>query len=558
MSNTIVNIEIYLEDLYNQKKFLEIITFITTKIPQNEKSSKVLNLLGISRLAMKTEDQNNISLARNDFKNSFLKEKTSKSAIKGLSNFINSSLMYFHLKKEDVDFDEIISFHSEVKNFCESDLEINEGMVSIYRILNDSKNIAFYLNKIIESQKFSIRNLTSYAYWKCFDKNWSQSDFLKLGQFLDNNIEKINDTRLIKISDVKNSKLKIGFLSSDIIDGHSITYFLKTVLENYDKEKFEIYLILNQKKEDLYTDIFKNLVDKSLNIRNFSDTEAINTVRKLNLDIVVDLMGMTSGNRPSLFKNRISRIQINWLGYCNTSGLKNMDYIITDQNLIYSDEQRLYSEKIIYMDKIWNCHCGFDYKRKKTELPSFKNKYFTLGCFNNFSKINDNVLNTWSEILKKVKNSKLILKSSSKVQSNYRIKKKFEDKKIFESVIFLENTKSFEEHLNYYNKIDLALDTFPYNGVTTTFESVWKNVPVLTMKGYNFNSRCGESINKNLDLQYLIAKDEKDYIDKTIELSNNLEKLNNIRNKIFDRALDGPLFDTKSFSHNFFKELSKL
>ena len=558
MSNTIVNIEIHLEELYNQKKFLEIITFITTKIQENEKSSKVLNLLGISRLAMKSEDQNNISLARNDFKNSFLKEKTSKSAIKGLSNFINSSLMYFHLKKEDIDFDEIISFHSEVKNFCESDLEINEGMISIYRILNDSKNIAFYLNKIIKSQKFSTRNLTSYAYWKCFDKHWSQSNFLKLGQFLDNNIEKINDTRLIKISDVKNSKLKIGFLSSDIIDGHSITYFLKTVLENYDKEKFEICLILNQKKEDLYTDIFKNLVDKSLNIRNFSDTEAINTVRKLNLDIVVDLMGMTSGNRPSLFKNRISRIQINWLGYCNTSGLKNMDFIITDQNLIYSDEQRLYSEKIIYMDKIWNCHCGFDYKRKKTELPSFKNKYFTLGCFNNFSKINDNVLDTWSEILKKVKNSKLILKSSSKVQSNHRIKKKFEDKKILESVIFLENTKSFEEHLNYYNKIDLALDTFPYNGVTTTFESVWKNVPVLTMKGYNFNSRCGESINKNLDLQYLIAKDEKDYIDKTIELSNNLEKLNNIRNKIFDRALNGPLFDTKSFSLNFFKELSKL
>jgi predicted O-linked N-acetylglucosamine transferase (SPINDLY family) len=134
---------------------------------------------------------------------------------------------------------------------------------------------------------------------------------------------------------------------------------------------------------------------------------------------------------------------------------------------------------------------------------------------------------------------------------------KFENENVLESIEFETRVNNFEEHMRHYNKIDIALDTFPYNGVTTSFEAIWMGVPVLTMQGYNFNSRCGESINKNLNLNCLIAKDEQDYIFKAKELSN-YDKLSKIRKKIFDEAFLSPLFDEKNFSKDFFNLLKSV
>ena len=164
-------------------------------------------------------------------------------------------------------------------------------------------------------------------------------------------------------------------MSADLKEGHSITFFLKTILFSFDKSKFEIYLISNQKKlSDVSTEI-SDLVYKTIDISRLSNIDAFNKIRELNLDIMIDVMGYTSRNRIGLFKNRIAKKQIIWMGYCNTTGLKNMDYIISDPNLIYPNEQNLYSEKVIYLPKIWNAHCGFDFERNKNPPPFIKNKY---------------------------------------------------------------------------------------------------------------------------------------------------------------------------------------
>jgi len=115
-----------------------------------------------------------------------------------------------------------------------------------------------------------------------------------------------------------------------------------------------------------------------------------------------------------------------------------------------------------------------------------------------------------------------------------------------------------KDHLNLYKEIDIALDTFPYNGVTTSFEAIWMGVPVLTMAGYNFNSRCGESINRNLKIENLIASDEKDYISKAIDLSKNTKKYLDLRKSIYVDALKSPLFDQERFSKSFFKVLQEV
>ena len=315
---------------------------------------------------------------------------------------------------------------------------------------------------------------------------------------------------------------------------------------------------MNNPKEDQSTKDFKDLVDESINIWNLDNVSAVNRVRGLKLDIMIDLMGYTSMNRIEMLKSRIARKQIIWMGYCNTTGLKNMDYIISDPNLIRSGEEKYYSEKVIHLPKIWNSHCGYDFKREENPPPFIKNKYFTFGSFNNFDKINPNVVSTWSKILKKINNSQLVLKTSSKRLATKRLKELFQNEGVLESVKFIDRAEKFKDHLDNYNLIDIALDTFPYNGVTTSFEAIWMGVPVITMAGYNFNSRCGESINKNLNMEQLIALDEDDYIQKVVNLTNNIDDYLKIRKSLFLDAMKSPLFNTEDYSKSFFESLRKI
>ena len=551
------NLKIQLQKLFEDKKYSQVVSLILEKTEEEERSAGILNLLGVSRLLGNKKEPEILRLAIKDFKTAFFKEKKTSNGLIALGNLISTSCLLYDFKNDEIKLEEIISFFKESESLCENLREIHLGMIKIYRRLSDVKNILFHLDKIIKSKNFTAKELCAYAYRQCFSTNWQQIDFLKYGEFLDYNLTKYPENKLYKLTNFKTGKIRLGFLSADIGAGHSITYFLKTVLQNYNKEEFEIYLILNQKKEDQTTEYFKSLVDNSINIINDENIKAINIVRKLDLDILIDLMGFTSSNRIELLRNRVSPKQILWLGYCNTTGIKNVDYIMSDPNLIFKNEKSLYSEKIIYLPNIWNCHSGFDIKREQNKTPFISNNFITFGSFNNLDKVSDEVIGVWSKILKRIKNSKLILKSSLK--KNYeRHSKLFMQNGVRDSVIFNERDEDFNNHINLYKQVDVALDTFPYNGVTTSFEAIWMGVPVLTMKGYNFNSRCGESINKNIKMEYMIADDKQDYIDKAVELYENPENLIKIREKIFHNAVSSSLFNTNNFSDNFFKSLKQI
>ena len=237
--------------------------------------------------------------------------------------------------------------------------------------------------------------------------------------------------------------------------------------------------------------------------------------------------------------------------------MNEIDYIFSDNNLVFSEEEKFYSEKVVKFDTIWSAHIGFNLPRAMIPTPSIKNGYITFGSFNNFNKISDETIKVWASILKKIDNSKLLLKSSSNLNTE-NFKKKIKKIGLDQQIEFVPTIENFNDHLNYYNNIDLSLDTFPYNGVTTTFEAIWKGIPVLTMEGYNFNSRCGASIIKNLGIEYLVAKNQDDYTSKAIFLSKNLNELIKIRKIVFDKALESPLFDTEEYTKNFEKKLDYL
>ena len=557
--------KINLQKLFIEKKYEDIISIIENNIPEKQKNAAIINLLGVCRLSKKKVNKEDIVSAINDFQKSYLKEKEIKESLQGFKNFINASLRLFDFENSEKNhqnsifyFENALNFFEQNKNYLGKEESILVLLTRVHKRLNNLDKVRFYLGELINNKFHSPQNICNYIYYNCFSKDWSQLEFLRYGKLLQQNLPIYPKNKLISSNYFKNKKIKIGFLSSDIINNHSVTYFLKTVINNYDKNNFQIYLYLNNKKiyHDETTQFFIDKVDNSHNISDLNDTDAINLIRNDKIDILIDLMGITSDSRLQIIKNRVASKQILWCGYCNTTGVDEMDFIIADKNLIYESEHNLYREKILYLPNIWNCHSGINFKRSFNEAPSTQNNNITFGSFNNFNKISDNVIKTWSEILKTVKNSKLILKSSSPTMTS-SLSNKFEKENVLESIEFEPHVKNFDEHMRHYKKIDIALDTFPYNGVTTSFEAIWMGVPVLTMQGYNFNSRCGESINKNLNLNCLIAKDEQDYILKAKEFSN-YDKLSKIRKKIFDDAFLSPLFDEKNFSKDFFNLLKSV
>ncbi len=502
-------------------------------------------------------------LAINDFKKATLKERRTKNSLEAFKNFINVSVELFNYDKSEENHKKVNEFFKDILKIFEQDKDFfskNEflllSLVRVYTRLNDLEKVRKYYGELIKNKFYRSETICSFIYNNCFIDNWKQEDFLKYGRLLNDNIEVYDKEKLRPFDKNKGKKIKVGFLSSDIKSKHSIIYFLKTVIDNYNKDKFEIYLYSNNKKssEDETIRFIKSSVNKNYDIYGMNNIEVINLIRGNKIDILIDLMGITSDQKVRILKNRAAPIQIVWCGFCNTTGIEEVDYLISDPNLIYDSEINLYQEKIIFMPKIWNCHSGLEIKRTFNTSPFLKNNIITFASFNNFSKMNDSVIETWSRILQEVKHSKLILKSSWPRVTEL-LSQKFHDQGVLNSVEFMNTLTNFEDHMNLYKKVDIALDTFPYNGVTTSFEAIWMGVPVITMKGYNFNSRCGESINKNLNLKNLIADNEMDYVAKAKDLSQNIDKLLSIRKTIYDTADSSPLFDTKSFSNDFFKSL---
>ena len=541
---------IKVKKLLAKKNFEEAIVLIESTFSNIEKTSEILNILGFCKLRKKNSNNFDLLSAIENFRASYLKEKNTNQAIESLLNFIASS-------------NKANQYNDSIKYFKETELTMGYirklflSIVDVYKILNDVESVIYYLKKIMENDDgLKSDTLKRYIFFNSYLNKWSQKDFFVNSIKLEKILPQYNfDTINVR----NNKKIRLAFLSSDIKNNHSVVNFLKTILKNVDKKKFELIFFSNceiNKEKESSIDL-KIYFDEWINIEKLSDIESISIIRKNNINIIIDLMGLSSSDRITLFKNRLAPIQVLWLGYNNTSGLNQMDYLIADPNLIKKNEVKLYSEKILFLPNIWNCHSGLGILRKENPAPLMKNKYITFGSFNNTNKISDEVVSVWSKILKSINNSRLIIKSSHSY-SDKTLKEKFEKNKVLNLITFLGKKNSFEEHINEYKKIDIALDTFPYNGVTTSFEAIWMGVPVLTLKGFNPNSRAGESINKNLNMSYLIADNKDEYVLKAVELSKNFEKVIEIRKNLFDKALESNLFNEKKFSKEFYESLEKI
>jgi len=432
--------------------------------------------------------------------------------------------------------------------------KIIEGLALINaKLFNFSDAVKYYQLLFKINPKRSAGRMTFLVglnYVSGITQEYYLSECLKHSEILEKNL--VNE--VLKKPN-KNEIIKVGFLSSDF-KKHSVSFFLEDLFLNFDKKKIEVFAIstLDVVKHDTMTATIQNIADHWYDVSDKSDIEIVSLIKSLNINILIDLNGLTAGNKINVIKNRCAPIQISWLGYNNSTGIKNIDYLIADKNLIKKDEEILYSEKILFLPKIWNSLSKPKDLPQINLLSKISSQPFTYGSFNNFSKISEDVIDAWSKILRDT-NSQIYLKNPrhdtpSLVKKN--IIEKFLERDVSKNkILFLDHQPNRYNHLELYNKIDLALDTFPYPGVTTSCESVLMAVPVLTMKGYNFNSRCGESININLKMEDFIAENKNDYINKAIYWQHNSKKLKNFKQNLRNRALSSPVFDTVSFAKDF-------
>ena len=323
----------------------------------------------------------------------------------------------------------------------------------------------------------------------------------------------------------------------------------------------EIYAYSNSKIEDNYTKLLKKIFSKWSDISFLGDDETYSLIQNDQIDILIDMSGHSGDNRLSVFHFKPALTQISWAAYLSSTGLKEIDYIIGDPYVTPSSDSRNYTEKILQLKDIWCCLSTSDILNiSPSNLPVLKNGYITFGCFNNILKVNENFINVCSKILSRVKNSKIIFKSPQLLENinKKKIYKLFEKNFIEPSRVILTYDINRIELLKSYNTIDIALDTFPYSGGTTSFELSWMCVPLLTKRGDTFISKCGESINYNLGMQDWIAKDEDDYISKAVLFSTDIKKLEIIRKKLIENSRNSNLFNMNKFAKEFIERITSI
>jgi predicted O-linked N-acetylglucosamine transferase (SPINDLY family) len=555
------NIEQKIKDLFLKKKYEKVIEISEEYTTPYRRPSSLANLIGVSKMFKSDLTENDANSALECFVETYLTDKKGKHGLNGIFHLITISLQLYK-KYTSVHKYIILSkkYYMEAeKNFQNNDNFLSAGFL-LFKFLLDHNKLKIIINHILSSNSQSKILRSSCLIFNNYFYDWSQENHNRQAKINSKYFLKLNSNK-INIKKFDQNRINLGFVSADFNFNHSTTFFIKNTIKYIDKKKYKIFIFsfAKHKDQDKSQIELKKLSDQWFDLDNKQNQEVINLIQENKIKILFDLMGFTCPERIEIFNTRISPIQISWLAYCNTIGFETIDYIIADKNLIYKEEEKLYSEKIIKLPEIWNAHSGFDYPRMYNKLPSLNSEVFTFGSLNNFQKISTETLEVWAQILKKSQKFKLILKSSELCdytqifnffkQNNLDSQVKFLDKK---------NFKNKKDHLDIYKKIDLGLDTFPYNGVTTTFEALWMNVPVLVLKGYNFNSRCGESIMKNCKLNFLIASNKEDYIEKAYYLARNKKIIEEYRLNLFENVISSPLFNTKKFSKNFSDALLKL
>jgi protein O-GlcNAc transferase len=347
-----------------------------------------------------------------------------------------------------------------------------------------------------------------------------------------------------------NRPLRIGYFSPDFRD-HVVGRNLLPLFRNHDRRQFEITCYAQVLLPDASTAQFQGLADRWRNVVGVSDEQLAKQIRDDQIDILVDLALHTAGRRLLVFARKPAPVQATFAGYPGSTGLSAIDYRLSDPYLdpIGTDES-IYSERTICLpDSFW-CYDPLETADiPANSLPAWENGFITFGCLNNFTKINENVLSLWALVLKQVKNSRLLLMAPAGNHRQRTIDQLSREGIAVDRIEFAPRA-SRRKYLGLYHRIDLGLDTFPYNGHTTSLDSFWMGVPVVTLIGQTAVGRAGWCQLSNLQLTELAAQTPEQFIEIAASLARDLPRLQTLRSTLRQRLEQSPLMDAPRFARN--------
>lgn len=355
-------------------------------------------------------------------------------------------------------------------------------------------------------------------------------------------------------------KIRIGYVSGDFRK-HCVMDFFRSIITGHDRGQFEIYLYSNTARPDAVTQQLREMQLTFREIHGLPDDRAAEMIRQDGIDILIDLAGHTAEHRLQLFARKPAPVQVTYLGYPNTTGLATMDYRITDAD---ADPQGMtdshHTEKLIRLPGGFLCYAPPpDAPEPAERAPS---DTITFGSFNNIAKVSDVTLDLWSQVLKDVPNASLMLKGDifADPAECEIFRARFAVHGVDGSrVELISRVDSAVEHLRLYGRMDIALDTFPYHGTTTTCEALWMGVPVITLAGGAHVSRVGVSLLRRVGLDELIAENAAEYVKIAAELARDECRRREISGGAMrDRVRRSPLMDSTSFLRELEKAYASL
>jgi predicted O-linked N-acetylglucosamine transferase (SPINDLY family) len=352
---------------------------------------------------------------------------------------------------------------------------------------------------------------------------------------------------------VKRAKLRVGYMSADLRQ-HSVSAFIGAVFKHHDPAQFEIFAYTTSATYDSVSATIKGQVFAWRDVAHKTIAETAQIIYEDQLDVLVELSGHTQGNRLEVCALKPAPIQATYLGYPSTTGLKTIDYRLTDA---WADPVGLtdsyHCEKLIRIPD-----CGWCYEPVMQEAQTFadappveRNGFITFGSFNNIAKFNAPLCDLWVEILQRVPESRLRLKAKSFFDPEILLEweTRFTRAGIAkERLLFMPHKPQIKDHLAVYNEVDIALDSYPYHGTTTTCEALAAGVPVVSLAGSSHVARVGVSLLNAVGLSDLVAEQREDYIAIAVKLAADRERLQQLRTSLGERMKTSVLADAEGFT----------
>jgi predicted O-linked N-acetylglucosamine transferase (SPINDLY family) len=407
------------------------------------------------------------------------------------------------------------------------------------------------LRRAVELDPTSPAIHSNLAYAACFDPDHTAEQILtEAAQWADKFETPLLQAHATHQNDRNpHRRLRIGYVSPDFRN-HVVGRNVLPIFQHHDRAQFEIHLFSTLTVHDPQTADFIRAADHWHECAPLSDAQLADKIRTHQIDLLVDLSLHMANNRLLTFARKPAPLQITWAGYPGTTGLRSIDYRITDPHLDpITESNAFYSEKSERLPHTFWCYRPMPNTPEVNPLPATSNKYITFGCLNNPTKLTDISLALWAKLLLSVPHSKLLLVTAPGSRRG-EIAEMFQQTGIDAGRILFVPPSLPHEHLARYHQIDLSLDPLPYTGHTSTLDSLWMGVPVITLKGQTSLARGSVTALTNLNLPQLIASDESQYISIARDLATNLPRLTQLRSTLRPRMQSSPLCDELQYTRD--------